>query len=141
MLMALAVPAFAGGKGAVKTDMVIHTDSGSYGTPGTVVGSAILNTTASGELIVVVNLDDAEPGIYGLRIWFGSAPSGFNYIVDTCLKVNAKGQGTANIKVDLPSEASEINVSLSVRPSFSPQLKPCYVNGPSWQNFVSVPLK
>ncbi len=52
--------ALAGGKGAVKADMVVHTDSATLEIPaGTVVGSVILNTTANKTLIVVVNLDNA----------------------------------------------------------------------------------
>ena len=90
--------ALAGGKGAVQTDMVIHTDSAAYGDPGTVVGSANLNTTAAGVLIVVVNLDDGvqlvadddpetdDDTLYDCRIRINGE------VVDVvdCLKVNAK---------------------------------------------------
>jgi hypothetical protein len=103
--------AFAGGKGAVKADMVIHTDSAAYGTPGTVVGSVNLNTTAEGTLIVVVNLDNAaqpvddettdpDEGIYDSLVWINGVKIEGQVAVD-CLKVNAKGQGTANYQVDL----------------------------------------
>jgi len=143
LVIALAVPAFAGGKGAVSTDMVIHTDSSAYGQPGTVIGSAILNTTASGCLIVVVNLDDAEPiADYDLRIRVNDVICD---VVD-CLKVNAKGQGTANVKVDLlaldiADDATEIGVTIVVRQSFGPNTTPCYVNGPQWKTKIMVPLK
>lgn len=119
--------AFAGGKGAVKADMVVHTDSatdtdngdGSAGLPaGTVVGSVNLNTNAAGMLIVVVNLDDAvqllddpetevvEDTLYDSRIWINGDDDETNdddvYVdVVDCLKVNAQGQGTANCKIDL----------------------------------------
>ena len=154
--------ALAGGKGAVnKIDMVVHTDSGTPEMPaGTVIGSANLNTTADNFLIVVVNLDDAvvpednpatldvDEGIYDSLVWINGVKIDGQIAVD-CLKINAKGQGTANYKVDLgalpagliPDGATEINVSVVVRPSFSPNTTPCYVNGPAWQTDIPVPLK
>ena len=150
--------AFAGGKGAVKADMVVHTDSGTAEMPaGTVVGSVNLNTTASGTLIVVVNLDDAvqlqddplteeeEDVLYDCRIRVnGEAVDAVD-----CLKINANGEGTANVKVDLGAlsegtiaeDDTEIEVSVVVRPSFGPNTTPCYVNGPAWQTLIPVPLK
>ncbi len=148
--------AFAGGKGAVnKVDMVIHTDSAAYGEPGTVVGSVILNTTANGTLIVVVNLDNAlvpeddettdpDEGIYDSLVWINGVKIASQVAVD-CLKVNARGQGTANYKVDLADivgpDDTEIAVSVVVRPSFGPNTTPCYVNGPAWRTDIVVPLK
>ena len=137
---------FAAPKGAVKADMVVHTDSGTKEMPaGTVVGSVILNTTAKGCLIVVVNLDDAAKGVYDSLVHINGTKILDQVAVD-CLKVNAKGQGTANYKVDLgavaiPGDATEISVKVVVRPSFSPNTTPCYVNGPKWPTEIAVPLK
>ena len=50
LLGLIASPVSAASKGAVKADMVLHTDSGAYGTVGEVVGSVILNTTGNGQL-------------------------------------------------------------------------------------------
>ncbi|MHC4582307.1 MAG: hypothetical protein ACYS14_12700 [Planctomycetota bacterium] len=137
--------ALAGGKGAVKADMVVHTDSGTVEMPaGTVVGSVNLNTTAEGCLIVVVNLDDAVEGIYDSLVHINGTKILDQVAVD-CLKVNAKGQGTANYKVDLgdivADDDTEIEVKVVVRPSFSPNTTPCYVNGPAWGTEIVVPLK
>lgn len=140
---------FAASKGAVKADMVVHTDSGTEEMPaGTVVGSVILNTTANGCLIVVVNLDDAVKGVYDSLVHINDSKILEQVAVD-CLKVNANGQGTANYKVDLealpegtiPDGATEILVNVVVRPSFSPNTTPCYVNGPAWKTYIAVPLK
>ena len=138
--------ALAGGKGAVKADMVVHTDTGTPEMPaGTVVGSVNLNTTAKACLIVVVNLDDAVEGVYDSLVHINGVKILDQVAVD-CLKVNAKGQGTANYKVDLgavdiPDGATEISVKVVVRPSFSPNATPCYVNGPAWPAQIAVPLK
>lgn len=138
--------ALAGGKGAVKADMVVHSDSGTDEMPaGTVVGSVNLNTTAEGCLIVVVNLDDAAEGVYDSLVHINGTKI-LDQVAEDCLKVNAKGQGTANYKVDLgaldiPEDATEIEVKVVVRPSFSPNTTPCYVNGPAWPTEIVVPLK
>jgi hypothetical protein len=62
---------------------------------------------------------------------------------ERCDRVN--GQGTANYKVDLSNlileEDTEITVKVVVRPSFSPNTTPCYVNGPVWPTEIVVPLK
>jgi len=157
---ALCGLALAAGKGAVKADMVVHTDSGTEEMPaGTVVGSVNLNTTADGCLIVVVNLDDAaqpeddettdpDEGVYDSLVHINGTKVLDQVAVD-CLKVNAKGQATANYKVDLaalpdgliPDGATEIMVKVVVRPSFSPNTTPCYVNGPAWPTEIAVPLK
>jgi hypothetical protein len=137
---------FAASKGAVKADMVVHTDTGTPEMPaGTVVGSVILNTTAKGCLIVVVNLDDGVKGVYDSLVHINGTKIIDQVAVD-CLKVNAKGQGTANYKVDLaevdiPEGATAILVKVVVRPSFGPNTTPCYVNGPKWPTEVAVPLK
>ncbi len=147
LLMTVASPVSAKGMGAVKVDMVVHTDSGTIEMPaGTVVGSVILNTTANGRLIVVVNLDDAVKGVYDSLVHINGVKILDQVAVDY-LKVNAKGQGTANYKVDLstvdsiPDGATEISVSVVVRPSFSPNTTPCYVNGPNWKTVILVPMK
>ena len=130
-------------KGAVKADMVVHTDSGTKKMPaGTVVGSVILNTTAKGCLIVVVHLDDAAKGVYDSLVHINGTKI-LNQVAVDCLKVNAKGKGTTNYKVDLGDlgNATEISVKVVVRPSFSPNTTPCYVNGPKWPTEIAVPLK
>lgn len=156
--------ALAGGNGAVKTDMVVYTDSGTDEVPaGTVIGSVNLNTTAAGTLIVVVNLDDAIPleddpdteavedTVYDCRIWIKKIDNTYISVdaVD-CLKVNANGEGTTNVKVDLAAlpegtiavDATEIKVNVVVRPYFTPSLgTPGYVNGPQWRTDIVVPLK
>lgn len=146
LVMAVSVPVFAASKGAVKADMVVHTDSGTVEMPaGTVVGSVNLNTNAAGSLIVVVNLDDAVEGVYDSLVHINGVKILDQVAVD-CLKVNANGQGTANYKVDLgavaiANDATEISVKVVVRPSFSPNTTPCYVNGPEWPTEIAVPLK
>ncbi len=148
LVMVFSTPVFAGSKGAVKADMVVHSDSGTVEMPaGTVVGSIILNTTGDGHLIAVVNLDDATLiGVaYDSLVHINGAKVLDQTAVD-CLRVNIQGQATANYKVDLitlniPDEATAINVSVVVRPQFSPNLTPCYVNGPVWKTEIVVPLK
>lgn len=150
MVTAFATPAFAASKGAVKADMVVHTDSVSQtGMPaGTVVGSVILNTTGTGYLIVVVNLDDATPigAEYDSLVWINGTRIIEQVAVDI-LRVNGRGQATANYKVDLGSvsgigaEDTSIQVKVVVRPSFSPNTFPCYVTGPSFSQSITVPLK
>lgn len=127
------------GKGAVKADMVV------LNTKGMPAGTVVLNTTANGCLIVVVNLDDAVKGVYDSLVHINGVKI-LNQVAVDCLKVNARGQGTANYKVDLgavsiPEEATEISVKVVVRPSFSPNTTPCYVNGPNWPTEIDVPLK
>lgn len=137
---------FAASKGTVKADMVVHTDTVIPGMPaGTVVGSANLNTTANGCLIVVVNLDDADEGVYDSLVHINGTKILDQVAVD-CLKVNANGQGAANYKVDIgaldiPDDATDISVKVVVRPSFDPRETPCYVNGPEWPTEIIVPLK
>jgi len=156
LAIAISVPALADSRGAVKTDMVVHdqviknvSNEDVAGLPaGTVVGSVILNTTAKGYLIVVVNLDDAVEGVYDSLVHINGTKILDQVAVD-CLKVNKKGQGTANYKVDLGALPAglvadgdaEIEAKVVVRPSFSPNTLPCYVNGPAWPTEITVPLK
>jgi len=102
-------------KGAVKVDLV-EVDVISPGPPpvtemGDVVGSVILNTTASGKLIVNVNVD-TEPNLedydilvhvryYPLPWPFPPPPPTPLSIFDDVLDTNGKGQGNATVKVDL----------------------------------------
>lgn len=158
LVAAFATPALAA-EGAVKADMVVHTDSGTDEMPaGTMVGSVILNTTASGWLIVVVNLDDAwmleddpdtadvDEGVYDSLVWINGQKVSDQVALDV-LDVNHNGQATANYKVDLSmvdgigADDTEIAVNVVVRPSFGPNTTPCYVNGPNWQTDIIVPLK
>lgn len=144
LVMTMAVPAFAASKGAVKSDMVVHTDSGTPEMPaGTVVGSVVLNTTANRTLIVVVHMDEATEGLYDSLVHINGTKI-INQVAVDCLKVNAKGKGTANYKVDLNAIEGiedEISVKVVVRPHFSPNTTPCYVNGPAWPTEITVPLK
>ncbi len=153
--------ALAGGKGAVnKIAMVVHDEADNEQEVGAEVGSLNLNTTANGILIVVVNMDDAIPlendpdtedideGTYDCRVWVDAAAP---VTILDCLKVNANGQGTANVKVDLTDivadGATEIWVKVAVRPWFDsvypPSVfpTPSYVNGPEWPTEITVPLK
>ncbi len=134
-------------KGAVnKVAVVVHDEADNEQEVGAEVGSLILNTTANNVLIVVVNLDDAIPleddpltenvdeGIYDCRIWVDAAVAKVT-IVD-CLKVNANGQGTATVKVDLTDivtdDATEISVKVALRPWFNNPTEyptPSYVQG------------
>ena len=149
LVVAFAAPVLAAPKGAVKADMVVHTDSGTAEMPaGTVVGSVILNTTGNGYLIVVVNLDEAsmDGNAYDSLVHInGTKITG--QVAEDILVVNDQGQATANYKVDLSLVAgidpgdSSINVKVSVRPHFSGHPVPCYVNGPSWPTEIVVPLK
>ena len=147
LLGLIASPVSAASKGAVKADMVLHTDSGAYGTVGEVVGSVILNTTGNGQLIVVVNLDDANlvGSPYDSLVWINGVKIIAQEAIDV-LKVNDQGQATANYKVDLEAagvdlDSGSIAVKVVVRPGFSPNLYPCYVQGPNFNTAIDVPLK
>lgn len=151
LVMAFASPALAASKGAVKADMVVHTDSGTADMPaGTVVGSVVLNTTGSGYLIVVVNLDDASMAgnVYDSLVHINGVKI-LDQVAEDILRVNKRGQATANYKVDLralpedliAADATEISVKVVVRPTFDPNTTPCYVNGPVWPTDIVVPLK
>jgi len=82
-------------KGAVKVDLVV-TDSTE------IAGSAVLNTTSDGNLIVNVNMDDA-PNLsdYDVAIFWWNSLSFALVPFGNVLNTNEKGQGNANVKVDL----------------------------------------
>lgn len=107
------------GNGAVKVDLwQIHGP-----TPDSVVGSVVMNTTASGELIVVVNIDtvpdqgadNVQPPLtgYDVRVWINGVPT----TVSDVLSTNANGQGNATVKVALGDygAATDITVNIVVR--------------------------
>ena len=129
MVSLVASPAYAQGenaKGAVKVDLV----EWNSGPEWIVVGSAILNTTASGKLIVVVNVD-TEPNLedYDVIVFARYAPPPYppppappppidaSGVFPDVLDTNARGQGNAQVKVDIgpPQTESSIWVSVTVR--------------------------
>ena len=151
-----ASPVYAKGenaKGAVKVDLVeVNT-----GPDWNVVGSAILNTTASGKLIVNVNMD-TEPNLEDYDVFIVvryaplpvppplplPSPDVWEYFNDI-LNTNAKGQGNAHVQVDIdpPPTNSSIWVVVIVReqpspPPPEPVVPPDYYNMPPP---VEVPLK
>jgi hypothetical protein len=118
LIIVLAIPAFAG-KGAVKVDLwQIHGP-----TDNQIVGSVVMNTTASGCLIVVVNIDTVPdqgadavtPPLedYDVRVFIEGSPTTFDDVFST----NANGQGNATVKVPLGDygEADEIMVNIVIR--------------------------
>jgi hypothetical protein len=144
-----ASPVYAKGenaKGAVKVDLV---EVGT-GPDWNVVGSAILNTTASGKLIVNVNMD-TEPNLVdydvAVLVFYSPPPPTpvpphvFQYFPDV-LDTNAKGQGNAHVQVNIdpPPTNSSIWVVVVVRevPATGPGDLPDYYNMPPP---VEVPLK
>jgi hypothetical protein len=97
MVGVIAGPAMAAdnqGKGSVKLDLrdVRGTEN--------VVGSVILNTTASGKLNVLVNLDDpAYTDNWDVKV-FAILPIGGEANV---LNTNIQGQGNAKLSIDMPN--------------------------------------
>ena len=132
-------------KGAVKADLTVFYGTGQPAGP--VVGSVILNTTASGSLIVVINIDtipDLED--YDVRVHINRGPDVHNPIFEDVLSTNAKGNGNAQVKVNLLDETGDpcftgptIGVDVVLRSSFSPNTTPCYTT--NWPTDVIVPLK
>ena len=117
-VFAIALPAFAG-KGAVKVDLwQMHGP-----TDNQMVGSVVLNTNASGELIAVVNVDEVPdqgadnvmPPLadYDIRVFINGVPQTFDDVFST----NARGQGNAAVKALLGDygEATDITVNVVVR--------------------------
>jgi len=106
--VALAVP--GSGSGAVKADLLDY--NGDY-TPcppdPVVVGTFNVNTTASGELRVVVNLSSAEeaadmedlPVRVVIRKQTPCIPSQINTNFPDAISTNKQGQGNATLKVDI----------------------------------------
>ena len=130
-------------KGAVKADLRYYDPAAPVGVD-PVVGSVILNTTASGSLIVVINIDtipDLED--YDVRVHINGV---YKPIFVDVLSTNAKGNGNAKVKVNLLDESGDprftgptIGVDVVLRPSFSPNTTPCYTT--NWPIDVIVPLK
>jgi len=142
----IASPVYAKGnnaKGAVKADLTVFQQDTGELPKGTVVGSVVLNTTANGDLIVVINMD-AVPGIedYDVRVWI-NYPAYAPYTFEDVLNTNAKGNGNAQVKLSLEESvynADNVKVSVVLRPYFSPYLgTPCYTT--NWPVDVIVPLK
>lgn len=144
LLGLIASPVSAASKGAVKTDLTVY-QKGSGDIPvGTVVGSAVLNSTANGILNVLVNIDSVPNMVdYDIRVWVDRAanPTTYATFVDV-LDTNAQGQGNASVKVDLSQfniTGAAISVIVVLRPSMALQTQPCYTT--DWPNGVLVPLK
>ncbi len=142
----VAVPVYAksdSAKGAVKADLTYHDPAAPVGVD-PVVGSVILNTTASGSLIVVVKvrtIPDLED--YDVKVHINGV---YKPVFEDVLSTNAKGNGNTQVKVNLLDEngdprftGSTIAVDVVLRPSFSPNTKPCYTT--NWPTDVIVPLK
>lgn len=132
-------------KGAVKADLTEFYGTGQPAGP--VVGSVILNTTASDSLIVVINID-AVPNLedYDVRVHIIDkyGPKYF-FTFEDVLSTNAKGNGNAKVKVNLLDESGDplftgptIGVDVVLRPNF-PNTTPCYTT--NWPTDVIVPLK
>ena len=121
-------------KGAVKADLT------ELGTESHIVGTVILNTTASGTLIVVIKVDDL-PSLenYDVRVWVN--PRDHYYTFEDVLSTNSQGKGTATLKVTLPDSltGSTIGVWVVFRQSMAGQTMPCYSTNYPIQ--VIVPLK
>ena len=135
----VAGPAFAApgnGIGAVKADLTYYDPAAGPGVD-PVVGSVILNTTASGILIVNINIDTVCLEDYDVRVHINNS---YKPIFEDVLSTNAKGQGNAQVKVDVSSFVGDsITVDVVLRPSFSPNTTPCYTT--NWPTDVIVPLK
>lgn len=86
------------GQGAIKTELYADYNTA---TP-VVVGSVILNTSASGELIVVVNMD-AVADLEGYQVVVSRRAMPCypkqNYFFPGVLDTNSQGQGNAIVKV------------------------------------------
>ncbi len=134
-------------KGAVKADLRYYDPAAPDGVD-PVVGSVILNTTASGSLIIVINIDtipDLEDYDVRVHIIDEYGPKYF-FTFEDVLSTNAKGNGNAKVKVNLLDESGNprftgptIGVDVVLRSSFSPNTTPCYTT--NWPNDVIVPLK
>jgi len=135
-------------KGVVKVDIVEQDTWPDWN----VVGSAFLNTTADGKLVVNLNMD-TTPNLEDYHVVVavryypppytipGDPPNVIGIFSDV-LDTNAKGQGNANVMVDLnpspPPSNSSIWVAISVREDPPPPPYPDYHNMPPP---VEVPLK
>ena len=148
LAMAFAIPAFAGGKGAVKGDLLDY--NGVYGPSAdpVVVGTFNVNTTASGELRVVVNLSSAEEAANMddltirviIRKQSPCIPNQINTNFPAAISTNQQGQGNAILKLPLPDVSAcepaltDIQVMVFVNPGGSPDFFEGAVN-------LTVPLK
>lgn len=150
MISLAAIPVYAksdSAKGAVKADLTYYKPAAPPGVD-PVVGSVILNTTASGSLIVVIKID-AVPNLddYDVRVHINRGSLNYiNPIFEDVLNTNAKGNGNAQVKVNLLDENGDplysgetIRVRVVLRPSFDPNTTPCYTT--NWPTDVIVPLK
>lgn len=139
-MFTLVFPVLAGGNGAVKYDLM------QYGPPlADPVGSVVLNTTANGYLIAVVNIDEM-PDLDNWDVKIVVRPStcygAYNEIFDDVLDTNAKGQGNATVKMQLMDYSvcnpavDEIEVIVLIRQDIQSLTLPWAETG-----HVMVPLK
>ena len=145
MAMAVAVPVSAASDGSVTADLV---EVGT-GPDWNVVGSLVLNTTASGSLIVDVNVD-TEPNLedYDIVVLVyyqppppPPAPADEVGIFEDVLSSNAQGQSNTRVSVDIdpPPVNDRVWVVVNVlEQSTSPPTPPEYLNMPPP---IVVPLK
>ena len=137
-------------KGAVKADLTVYEKGDGDLLKGTVVGSVILNTTASDSLIVVIKIDDV-PNLedYDVRVHIidDDGPKVY-FTFEDVLSTNRKGNGNAQVKVNLLDESGKprftgqtIGVDVVLRPNFvdEPLATPSYTT--DWPTDVIVPLK
>jgi len=132
-------------RGAVKADLTYYDPAAPDGVD-PVVGSVILNTTASGSLIVVINMDtipDLDDYDVRVHITDDDGPKVY-FTFEDVLSTNRKGNGNAQVKVNLLDEDGDplftgqtIGVDVVLRPSFPGT--PCYTT--DWPTDVIVPLK
>ena len=134
LAMTFAAPVFAGGNGAVKVDLWnMRAD------PDALVGSVILNTTANGFLIVLINVDEgANLADWDVRVMIEGVTTHFDDVLNT----NAQGNGNVMLKVPLaesyPGDTITVNVWMSQDLPPAPLPDPLYET--PW-NQTEVPLK
>jgi hypothetical protein len=134
LAMTFAVPAFAGGKGAVNVALW-----NMRANPDVIVGSVILNTTANGFLIVLINADEgANLEDWDVRITIEGVMTHFDDVLNT----NAQGNGNVMLEVPLaesyPGDTVTVNVWMSQDLPAAPSPAPLYET--PW-NQTEVPLK
>jgi hypothetical protein len=105
-----------------------------YASSGAIVGSAIINTTADGALIVLVDIDSVPNLVdYDILVGIAEDPQSTNGIWlgvgHDVLNTNAQGDGNAELKMDIPagwSAVDSIAVMLLIRPTFLDGGPPLY---------------
>ena len=137
LVLAMGGTALAGGGGAVQVNLYEPPVYGGITPPvvqtGTVAGSVTLNTTASGYLNVLVNLDDAAELVdYDVRIFINYNDQ---YDFVDSINTNAQGQGNGHFRVPIPASATGETIIVAVNLG-DPVPPPVYGTGN-----ILVPLK